>query len=94
MWNVRLLSIDIHNRQNNTISLANIDQHINQNSPWLIKDKDRLKIILQEEIDMLRELARQIKPFIPETAGKILEQFKGPKITSQPPLFPRIEENN
>jgi methionyl-tRNA synthetase len=68
-----------------------LDQHINDKSPWLIKDNDeKLKQILQEEIDLLRKIARQIAPFLPETSEKILEQFKGPKIKSQKPLFPRL----
>ncbi|MEK7571089.1 MAG: methionine--tRNA ligase [Patescibacteria group bacterium] len=75
LWNVRLRAID---------------QHINQESPWVIRDKEKLTRILQEEIDMLREFARQIEPFMPETTKKILEQFKGSKITSQKPLFPRM----
>lgn len=70
--------------------LSHIEQYIDYRSPWLIKDKNELKRFLQEEIHNLRELAIQIKPFLPETAEKILEQFKGPTITSQPPLFPRI----
>ncbi|HSX09465.1 MAG TPA: methionine--tRNA ligase [Candidatus Saccharimonadales bacterium] len=68
-----------------------LDQHINYNSPWLIKDNpEKLKHVVQEEIDLLRKIARQIAPFLPETSEKILEQFKGPKIKSEKPLFPRV----
>jgi len=71
--------------------VAEIDQHINHWSPWLIKNNDKeLKRILQEEITMLRNVARKIQPFLPETADKILTQFKGPKIKSEKPLFPRM----
>lgn len=70
--------------------LSGIDQHINQRTPWAIKDKNELKVVLQEEIDELRIFAKQIEPFLPETAKKIEEQFRGPKISSQKPLFPRI----
>lgn len=72
------------------VRLAIIDKHINDERPWSIKDKDTLKHVLQQEIDMLRELARQIAPFLPETSEKILKQFKGPKIKSEKPLFPRL----
>ncbi|MBI4096364.1 MAG: methionine--tRNA ligase [Candidatus Levybacteria bacterium] len=77
LWNVRLFLIN---------------EHVNQHNPWieLKRDKNKFKIILQEEINMLREFARQIKPFLPETSAKIEEQFKGPKISSQKPLFPRV----
>lgn len=70
--------------------ISNLDKHINQESPWLIKDKNRLKVVLQEEIMQIREIARHLLPFLPYTAERILEQFKGPYIKSQLPLFPRI----
>jgi methionyl-tRNA synthetase len=70
------------------VSIA--DKHINHNAPWQQKNRDRLKNILQEEIDSIRKIALRLKPFLPKTAEKIEEQFKGPKITSQKPLFPRI----
>ncbi len=71
--------------------LSSIDQHIDHFKPWTIKDNDnKLKTVLQEEIDWLRALARQIVPFMPETSQKILDQFKGPTIKSQKPLFSRL----
>ena len=72
------------------IHLFTIDQRINQEKPWAITDKHKLKTILQECINELRILAFRLQPFLPETAEKIEKQFKGPKITSQRPLFPRI----
>jgi methionyl-tRNA synthetase len=74
-----------------TVYLHVIDKHINQYSPWLIKDKNKLQRILQEEVDELREFADKLRPFLPETAEKILKQFKGPKIKSEKPLFPRLK---
>ncbi len=70
--------------------LTIIDQHVNQHAPWLVKDKAKLKEILQEEIDLLRNFTRKLQPFLPVTSQKILEQFKGPTIKAQSPLFPRI----
>ena len=72
------------------VELQIIDRRINQEAPWTIKDKHRLKTVLQECINDLRTLAIKLKPFLPETAEKIEVQFKGSKITSQNPLFPRI----
>jgi methionyl-tRNA synthetase len=72
------------------VHLSAIDRHIDQEKPWLIKEKNKLKNVLQEEINLLRELARQIQPFMPETSLKILDIFKGPKIVSGKPLFPRL----
>ena len=73
------------------LDLKPIEKHIDQKAPWLIKDKNELKKILQREIDDLRMLAYKLQPFLPETSKKILSQFKGPTIQSQPPLFPRIQ---
>jgi methionyl-tRNA synthetase len=70
--------------------LTQIDRHIDNHKPWQIKENDKLKIVLEEEINLLIDFARQIQPFMPGTSHKILEQFKGPKIKSNKPLFPRI----
>lgn len=70
--------------------LGIIEKHIDQKTPWTIKDKNKLKKILQEDIDNLRILAKKLQPFLPETAEKILKQFERPTIQSQSPLFPRL----
>lgn len=70
--------------------LSVIDKHIDQYSPWLIKDKSKLRIVLQKEIDYLRILAEKLKPFLPDTAKKILAQFSQELIEPGAPLFPRI----
>jgi len=41
-------------------------------------------------IKNIQEIAFNLKPFLPDVAQKIEEQFKGPKIISGKPLFPRI----
>ncbi|NIM13928.1 MAG: hypothetical protein GTN68_20245 [Candidatus Aminicenantes bacterium] len=72
------------------VRLGAIDKHIDQHSPWLIKDKGKLQGVLQEEVDELRKFTNKLKPFLPETTEKIEKQFKGPKIKSEKPLFPRL----
>ncbi|MDO8659726.1 MAG: methionine--tRNA ligase [Candidatus Parcubacteria bacterium] len=67
-----------------------LDQQINTAEPWKITDKKKLTEVLQSAVDGILKVNNEIKPFLPETAEKIEEQFKGPKITSQKPLFPRI----
>lgn len=66
------------------------NQYIDKEAPWKIENKKKLAIVLQKSVDGIREVAWQLQPFLPETAEKILSQFKGPKIISQPPLFPRL----
>jgi methionyl-tRNA synthetase len=71
--------------------LRPIDIHIDHYAPWLEKDKNKLRRILQQEINDLREVAAKLKPFLPETAKRIQKQFAGPKIKFEKPLFPRIK---
>jgi methionyl-tRNA synthetase len=65
------------------------DQLINEKKPWK-QEGDALIETLTEAISRIVEIATLLQPFLPETAEKILSQFKGPVIQSQPPLFPRI----
>ena len=67
-----------------------IDQQINTEEPWKITDQKKLTRTLQFTVDGILRIANDLKPFLPETAEKIEKQFKGPKIKSQKPLFPRI----
>ena len=67
-----------------------IDQYINNKQPWTLKGEERTKVV-QVAVDVIRYLSVRLKPFLPETAEKIEKQFKGPKIKSEAPLFPRIK---
>lgn len=66
------------------------NESISRDQPWTLTD-DILKSKLTEYVGTLRKIGFNGQPFIPETAGKILGQFKGPKIVSAEPLFPRIK---
>jgi methionyl-tRNA synthetase len=65
------------------------DQFVSDKKPWTLKDNE-LATVLETAIQQIVEIATLLRPFLPETAGKILDQFKGPTITSQKPLFPRL----
>ncbi|MEK7450516.1 MAG: methionine--tRNA ligase [Patescibacteria group bacterium] len=69
------------------ITLTNTS--INEDEPWKLKG-NKLQSSLEKQILRLRQIAVDIKPFLPQTAEKIEAQFKGPKIISAKPLFPRI----
>lgn len=60
--------------------------------PWdLIKTNSTTTSgVLSHCVDELQEIAALLEPFLPETAEKILQQFKGPEIKAGQPLFPRI----
>lgn len=69
--------------------ITEANQLINDKKLWELSNDDAA-IVLKEAIDIIRFIAYHLQPFLPQTAENILEQFKGPKITSQKPLFPRI----
>jgi len=66
------------------------DKYIDENAPWKLEGK-QLENVLVKAIGNIRTIATLLAPFLPETSQKILTQFKGPTIQSQPPLFPRIQ---
>jgi methionyl-tRNA synthetase len=72
--------------------ITKLDQFINEEKPWeLIKtNSGRASSALAHCVDQIQEITLFLQPFMPETADKIAEQFKGPKIKSQKPLFPRL----
>ncbi len=73
-----------------SVYISAIDKRIEQEKPWTLKGQ-QLKTHLQQDIEEIVEIAKMLIPFLPQTAEKILAQFKGPKIKSGAPLFPRIK---
>ncbi|EKD95608.1 MAG: Methionyl-tRNA synthetase, partial [uncultured bacterium] len=70
--------------------LAALDKHINENEPWKISDKQKLKEVLDFEINQIRNAAICIEPFMPSTALKIQRQFATSIIKTSEVLFPRL----
>ncbi len=70
--------------------ITETDQYINTNEPWELKG-EALKKVLDFTVSSLVSIAYCLAPFLPETAEKIEEQFRGPKIKSEAPLFPRLK---
>jgi len=66
------------------------NKEIDDNKPWKLSG-EKLTKVLKPLISQITEIAILLQPFLPQTAEKILEQFRGPEIKSQPPLFPRIK---
>ncbi len=76
-------------------TISGLDKYLDKERPWELtasESKKRLSEIIvgSEAIISLGEIAESLSPFLPETSEKIQKQFQGPKIVSQPPLFPRI----
>lgn len=64
------------------------DERINKHELW--KETAKKRKYLLDTVKELRQIAFDLKPFLPETAEKIEKQFSGPKIKSGAPLFPRL----
>jgi methionyl-tRNA synthetase len=71
------------------LDITTVDLRIEKEKPWTLKGEE-LEKILTWMVDEIKRIAVELQPFLPETAQKILEQFKGPTIKSRPPMFPRI----
>jgi len=77
-------------------SIKGLDEYLDRERPWKLtasEAKKRLGEIIKgsEALVSLREIAEALQFFLPDTAERILEQFKGPKIKSCEPLFPRLK---
>ncbi len=69
--------------------IKTLDVEINQRKPWGLEKESAAPLLTKFTRD-LRNIAFMLRPFLPETAEKIEKQFKGPKIKSEKPLFPRL----
>ncbi len=62
---------------------------INEVQPWKLEEKE-LKEFLTGACATICSIAKNIEPFLPETAEKILKQYSGKVTASEKPLFPRL----
>lgn len=77
------------------VSIKGLDSYLDRERPWeqsASEAKKILGIIVRgsESVTSLLEIAEVLEIFLPETAEKIEKQFRGPKIKSGVPLFPRL----
>lgn len=70
--------------------IGKADGFIERAKPWAQKG-DELSQTLRVLLDSINLVALDLRPFLPQTAEKILKQFGGPKIKAEEPLFPRIK---
>ena len=62
------------------------NEFIQSKKPWETKDTK----VLYQLVEAIREIAKLLSPFIPETAQKISDIFKTDKIKKSPILFKKI----
>jgi len=63
------------------------NEYVQEKKPWETKDKK----VLGELVEAIREIARLLSPFIPESAEKIAKIFRSNKIKKAPVLFEKLE---
>ena len=68
--------------------ISALDRRINEEKPWELEGQ-KLKKSITPIAQEIREIAFNLRPFLPETSKIILDQFTG-KIRQSEPLFPRI----
>ena len=69
--------------------IKRIDQSIEKTQPWTLEG-GALKENLFEAVLIIRNIAYNLQPFLPETAKRIIKQFQGLKIVKEESLFPRL----
>lgn len=72
------------------VKIANLDKYFNENAPWKIEDKNKLKEVLEFSLRELLEIGHLIEPFMPDTSHKLRSTLVSGKIKFGDPLFPRI----
>jgi len=70
--------------------ITELDKLINANKPWEQSGEEKIKT-LNTCIITIQHIAILLQPYLPDTSGKILEQYKGPAIKPETPLFPRLK---
>jgi methionyl-tRNA synthetase len=75
--------------------IASTDKLLTEEKPWenLSSDSEETKETIRNAALQIRKVGELLLPFLPNTAGKILDAYKGPKVGEIEPLFPRLEKS-
>lgn len=71
------------------VAIRGADQTVDREQPWRLSGH-RLHDVLSTLVSAVRQIGYDLMPFLPFTAAAILKQFRGPRIRSAAPLFPRL----
>jgi len=66
------------------------DEELSKKRPWKVEDVNDKKEILEPIALSILTVAELLKPFLPETAEKIIKQFSETQIKKSESLFPRL----
>ncbi len=75
--------------------IARANKYIDYQKPWKLAQKDFLKLnkVLSSLVGTILDVAFYLQPFMPDTALKINEIFKGSEIGKFEVLFPKLTNN-
>lgn len=65
------------------------DQMISEKKVWTLKGEEK-EAVINELVELIRQIAIDLTPFIPSTAERIEKQYEGETIKKNEPLFPRL----
>lgn len=73
--------------------ITECDQYIQETEPFKVfkTNPEKARSYVLYLLGELKKIAIELKPFLPETAAKILKALNGPKVIELQPLFPRVE---
>lgn len=66
------------------------DELLSNKKPWKMEDREEIKKTLEPIAQNILNISILLGSFMPETAGKLKDQFSHKKIKKTEPLFPRI----
>jgi methionyl-tRNA synthetase len=74
------------------VFIADTNKFLDTEAPWKLGEDQAIKIaeVLTVTAGRVREIATALRPFLPETALKITQQFAGPSVKKTEGLFPRL----
>ena len=71
-----------------------LNQYVQEERPWELAkagDDERLDTVLAQLVEGLKVVSRELVPFIPDAAGKLLAELEKDRLQPIDPLFPRVE---
>ena len=88
---VKLKSFEFNNALNLIWDrIRKADKLINEKEVWKLEGEEK-KDVLVKLVGEIRQIGVDLKPFLPESAEKIIKQFAGPKIVRGENLFERLK---
>jgi methionyl-tRNA synthetase len=96
-YRVRMATFDIKGAIEVMLELArHANAYVEENKPWaLAKDPDsaeRLAVVMGNLVRFCRAVGDMLKPIVPETAERVLEQVGPDVVVMREPLFPNLEK--